>query len=129
MFRLLKRALLPAALLVCAGSTINAQTTVITQPQGVTTGNASGTIASGGTFQTIWSADTSARGRVGCTVINYGTHTMYVFAGPKASATHTNSVQLAANQPFYCSTANGGVLKDQISIDGTTSDAYYAAIQ
>lgn len=107
-----------------------AQTTVITQPQGVTTNNVpSASIASGGTYQSVFAADTSSRGRVACTVINYGTHTMYVFAGAIASATHARSVQLAAGQAFYCATASGGVLKDQISVDGTTSDAFYAAVQ
>ena len=107
----------------------SAQTTVITQSQAFTTANASATIVSGGTYQSIWAADTGAsRGRQACTVINQATHTMYVFAGPIASATHTNSIALAPNQAYYCNTPNG-VLKDQISIDGTTSDAFYAAIQ
>lgn len=118
-----------AALLIACAIPAQAQTTVVTQPQPVTTGNKSGTIASGGTYQQILPADTSTRGRVGCTVINNGTHTMYVFFGPIASATHNTSVQLTAGQPAYCSTGNGGVLKDQVSIDGTTSDVFYAAVQ
>lgn len=124
-----KYALMVGLLLGLGASAAVAQSTVVTQPQEVTTTNASGTIASGGTYQQIWPRESATRGRVGCTIINQSTHTMFVFAGPIASATHANSVQLAANQAFYCSTGNGGVLRDQISIDGTTADTYYAAIQ
>lgn len=119
------------ALLFCAVgiSPALAQSTVITQSMGLTTNNASASIVSGGTYQSIWAADTNTnRGRQACTIINNGTHSMYVFAGPIASATNAKSVILAANQAFYCNTPNG-VLKDQISIDGTTADAFYAAIQ
>lgn len=123
----MKRLILICAMM-CPAAAL-AQQTVITQPQAVTTGNVSTTITSGGTYQSVWAADTTTRGRAACTIINYGAHTMYVYAGPIAGATHGKSVQLATSQAFYCSTSAGGVLKDQISVDGTTGDGFYAAIQ
>lgn len=101
---------------------------VITRPYNATTNNASSTIASTNTFQSIWAADTTTVGRTSCTIQNNGTHTMYVFFGPIASATTSNSVQLQAGQVVYCS-INGVILRDQVSITGTSGDAFYAARQ
>lgn len=106
-----------------------AQQTVITQPQGVTTLNKSGTIAVTNTFQQVLAASTNTRGRTGCLVQNNGSNAMYVFAGAISSATTAKSVKLASGQGFNCSTGNGGVLKDQISITGTSGDAFYAGEQ
>lgn len=130
-----KAALLALALLLPAA--VEAQGTgpeassgqqVVTNPYGLapgTSGNASTTIQSGGTYQSLWAANNNRRG---CTVQNNGSHTMYVFFGPIASATHALSVQLSAGQSVNCQ--YGGItLQDQVSIDGTTSDAFYAAQQ
>jgi len=113
---------------IFAPSFASAQNPVITKPYAVTTSNASSTIASTNVFQSIWSADTTVTGRTSCTVQNNGTHTMYVFFGPIASATTAKSVQLSAGQSVYCS-VNGMVLKDQVSITGTIGDAFYAGLQ
>jgi hypothetical protein len=88
----------------------------------VNSSNVSSTITGGGTYQSIYSQTLS---RAGCTVQNNGTHTMWVFFGPIASATHGNSVQLSAGQALNCNVGNT-ILIDQISIDGTTADAFYA---
>jgi hypothetical protein len=94
-------------------------------------GNASGTIASTGVFQDIWTLAPNG-GRTGCTVQNNGTGTMWVFVGPQALATEGASWQLgppANGQPggvFYCSLQNGGVLQDEIAITGTSGDAFTA---
>jgi len=105
-----------------------AQSPVITQPYSVQTTNASGTIAATNTFQSIWTQSSNTRGRAGCTVQNNGTNSMYVYFGPIASATTGASVKLAAGQSVSCN--NGGItLKDQVSITGTSGEAFYAAQQ
>lgn len=123
---MLLRILLLLALLVAAPA--NAQSPVVTQPYPTTTHNDSGTIATTGTFQSIWAASTNTRGRAGCTVQNVSATTQYVFFGPIASATTATSVTLAAGQPVSC--VNGGiVLQDQVSITGTTGAKFYAGQQ
>ena len=111
----------------CAFSAI-AQTVVKTQPLAVNSSNSSSTIAVTNTFQSIWSQSTTQRGRAGCTIVNYGTNTMWVYFGAIANATKANSIQLAANQPVYCQVF-GTVLQDQVSITGTSGDAFFAAQQ
>lgn len=105
-----------------------AQQPVITHPYNITSNNASSTIAVTNTFQSIWAASASTTGRVGCTVINYGSSTMWVFFGPIANATKATSIQLAANQAVYCG-FNGVVNRDQVSITGTAADAFVAILQ
>lgn len=98
---------------------------VATWPVVTTSSNVSSTITSAGTYQSVFAASALRRG---CTVQDNGTHTMYVFFGPIASATHGNSVQLTQGQSVSCQ-AGGIVLTDQVSVDGTTADAFYAAQQ
>ena len=89
--------------------------------------NASGTIATTGTFQSVFSA---AKGnRRACSIQNNGTNNMEVFPGPPAVATTGASVVLLPGWFFYCSTTSGGVLQDQISITGTSADVFYASQQ
>lgn len=105
-----------------------AQNPVITIPNPVTSDNASSTITVTNTFQSIWPADTNTTGRTACTVQNNGTNTMWVFFGAIAGATKAKSVVLAAGQATFCNSGNV-VLKDQVSITGTSGDAFYAARQ
>lgn len=122
---MLRRLLVASVVLLGACGALRAQAPVVTWNKGIasgTSGNASSTITSGGTYQSLWSANAA---RNGCTVQNNGTHTMYVFFGPIASATHALSVELSAGQSVTCQ-VGGLVLQDQVSIDGTTSDAFYA---
>lgn len=97
-------------------------------PYGVRSTNASGTIASTGVFQSVFlaiPAGTTQR-RYGCVIQNTSTHTQYVFFGPIASATTSNSFQLGAQQTIACQNNDGTVLQDQVSITGTTSDTFVA---
>jgi hypothetical protein len=91
--------------------------------------NASSTITTTSTFQSIW----PAQSRSSCLIQNNGTHTMYVFFGPIASATTAHSYQLttSATPPGQSISCNNGVtvIQDQISITGTTADAFYASEQ
>lgn len=105
-----------------------AQQTVITRPYGVTTGNASSTITVTDTFQTVFAASTDTVGRTACTIQNNGTHTMYVFFGARTSATKDTSLQLAAGQYVLCSSGND-ILKDEVSVTGTSGDKFYAGSQ
>lgn len=122
------RYLLSILVLALSISFANAQNPVITLPNPVVSDNASSTIAATNTFQSIWVLDTAVTGRTACTVQNNGTNTMWVFFGPIADATKGKSVVLTAGQATYC---NSGivVLKDQVSITGTSGDAFYAARQ
>lgn len=119
---------LSIGLLLASVSFSFAQSPVITSPQGsnIVTGSSSITVTN--TFQSIFAASGSNTGRMGCTVQNNGTHTMFVFFGPIANATTSNSVQLSAGNNVKC---NSGVivLKDQVSITGTSGDAFFAAQQ
>ena len=95
-----------------------------------TSTNASGTVTLTGTFQQVFAA---TPGRSGCFIQNNdAAHTMYVFAGPIASAATTNSQILAFSATvggggtFNCASALGAET-DQISITGTTAGAFYAS--
>ena len=100
------------------------------QPQGapVTTTQTGSTIAVTNTFQQVlapvYPLGTPPVLRQGCLVQNNGSHTMYVFFGPIASATTAKSFQLTAGQGIGCATGSGAVLQDQVSITGTSGDAY-----
>lgn len=117
-----------AALLWAFTIQVYAQSPVVTTPYAVTSTNNSSTIAVTNTFQSIWIANITNRGRAGCTIQNNGTHNMYVFFGPIASATLSNSVIITAGNPTYCG-FGGIVLQDQVSITGTSGDAFFAAQQ
>ena len=106
----------------------NAQSAVRTQPLNVASTNASGTVTSTNVFQSVFAAITGNQQRSSCTVQNNGTHTMFVFFGPIANALTTSSVALTAGQATTCS-VNGVVLKDQVSITGTTTENFFAAQQ
>lgn len=102
------------------------QQAFVTKPYSVTSNNnVSTTIAVTNTFQSLWLASNV---RTGCTIVNYGSNTMWVFFGPIASATKATSIQLAVNQAVYC-TLGDIVLNTQVSITGTATEAFYAAQQ
>jgi hypothetical protein len=114
-----------------------AQSPVVTLPSPATTanGNVSSTIAVTNTFQLVFAATQTVPGgsgtlvskRNGCTIINNGTHNMYVSEGLSiANASLTNTVILGAGGSYFC-TQNGVVLTGQINITGTSGDAFYAA--
>lgn len=124
----MKRFLLAFLLLVSGVSYAYSQSPVITQPYGSTTLNSSSTITVTNTFQSIWIASGGNTGRVGCTIQNNGTHNMYVYFGPIASATTTNSILISAGQSVNCNSGSV-ILKDQVSITGTANDVFYAAQQ
>jgi len=83
----------------------------------------SGTIATGGTFQSIMAADAN---RTGCVIQNTSTHTMNVNFGPTASATTSNTLQVPAGGFFYCSAGQTPVaLTDNVAITtSTTGDTF-----
>lgn len=95
--------------------------------QPVSSTNLSGTITTTNTFQSIQSSN---NGRHGCTVQNNSaTNSMWVFFGPIASATTAKSVALTAGgMAVNCQTPSG-VLTDQVSVTGTSGDAYLANFQ
>lgn len=88
--------------------------------------NLSGTIASSGTFQQIQG---QTNNRNGCTIQNTGSHTQYVFFGPIANATTPVAVELSPSQSVNCSVASNIVLKDAVSISGTSGDTFFANFQ
>jgi hypothetical protein len=134
----MKRLIFTLMALVLSVCYAAAQAPVLTMPFGTQTTNSSSTIAVTNTFQSIWTPPpgvagtpgvaTNAQGRSACTVQNNGINTMYVFFGPIASATLAKSIKLAAGQFVQCN-VGGAVLQDQVSITGTSGDAFYAAQQ
>lgn len=107
-------------------SSAYAQTPVVTQPYTASISVASKTIASTNVFQSILSASTSVTGRVDCIVQNKAaSNSMSLFFGPIANATTPNSLQLSAGSIFRCSNS-GVVIKEQLSITGTSGDPYFA---
>jgi hypothetical protein len=94
--------------------------------------NASGTIASTNTFQSVFS---SAYNRHGCLIQNTGANFEYVFFGPIASATKAKSVALqpptstSQGGSVGCGVGVGGTLSDQVSITGTAADTFFAQQQ
>lgn len=116
-----------AVLLMLRGA--QSQAPVITQPYGVVSSNSSGTIAVTNTFQSIWTASTATTGRVSCAIQNKGAaDPMYVYFGAIAGAAIAKSVKLTTSTMMNC-TVFGMVLKDQVSITGTSGDAFFAAQQ
>ncbi len=90
-----------------------------------TSTNLAGTIAVTNTFQSIDAANTA---RQGCVVQNNGAASMWVFFGPIASATKAKSVVLSTGQSVGCNVF-GATLGDQISITGTATQEFFAAVQ
>ena len=115
------RVIVAFLMFVLAASPCSAQ--VIPSP---TKYNLSGTIAVTNTFQSIQPQN---NGRIGCTIENNGTHTLYVYFGAIANATTANSFQLSPGQPVSCLVGNGYLLSDQVSITGTGGDAFAAGFQ
>jgi len=98
-----------------------AQVTI--QPGQRTSIPVSGTITLGNTFQSVLAADSN---RTACAIQNTGTHTMYFYLGATASATTSNSLQVAPLGWFYCSNQGGTIVAtDNIAITtSTTSDTF-----
>lgn len=98
----------------------------IAQVRPVQTTNLSGTLAASGPFQSIQTADAN---RSACLIQNNSAAAkMYVFFGPIASATTAKSVVLDAGKSVSCN--NGPVVAtDQVSISGTSGDAFLAVFQ
>lgn len=134
MKRLLAFVIAAILLACCAGDRLRAQQPVITLPYtGGLTSNMSSTVAVTNTFQSVFAAPdlTKNQKRSACTIQNNtatGANAMYVFFGPIANATTANSVKLSQGQPVNCN-VGGITLQDQVSITGTSGDAYYAAQQ
>ena len=116
------------AILALGVSFAYAQSPVITQPLGVSSYDRSGSIAITNTFQSVMAASTNITGRTGCTVQNNGSNSMFVFFGVIASAITPDSVKLAPGQSVMCSTGVT-VIKDQVSITGTSGEQFFAAEQ
>jgi len=117
--------LLIVALIIGSTSLASSQTPVITQPKNLASQNYSSTIAVTNTFQSVLLLNNS---RYSCTIQNNGSNFMYVYFGAIADATIAKSVKLSVGQGVNC-IVGGIVLKDQVSITGTSGEAYYAAQQ
>ena len=124
----MRKLLLPLLALSLATVPALAETTIA--PGQRTTVMGSGTIATGGTFQSIMAADAN---RTGCIIQNTSTHVMYVYFGATASATTSNSFQVAASGgTMYCGAGGNSAiaLTDNVAITtSTTSDAFVFAFQ
>lgn len=102
-----------------------AQQTVITKPFGVTTSlPATNTITSTDVFQTVFPAGN----RSSCTIQNKGSNSMWVCFTSRSSCTKANSIKLSTEKSVGC-IAGSVVLKDEVSVLGTSGDEFYAASQ
>lgn len=98
----------------------------VAQIKPVQTRNLSGTLAASATFQSIAVYDTN---RSACLVQNNSaSNKMYVYFGPIANATTGASVVLDTGKSVSCN--NGPIVAtDQVSISGTSGDAFLAVFQ
>ena len=90
--------------------------------------NLSGTIATTNTFQSI---QAKTNNRQGCAIQNNSTtsHNMYVYFGTITNATTSNSVVLQPGQGLSCNSGSNIVVRDPVSIAGTSGDPFYANFQ
>ena len=121
----MKRLWLSLLLLAASVSMSLAQSPVTTYPYTTAIFNSSANVISTNTFQSIWAASTNLTGRTDCIIQNNGAASMYVYFGPIANATTSNSLTLAAAGIFRCGNS-GVVTKDQISITGTSGQRFFA---
>jgi len=122
----MRRLLMLAALAALLASPAAAQSPVVTNPFGVTTAETTGTITAGGTFQTLYAANS---GRRGCLVQNTASEVLYVFVGGGAASTNS-SFQIQPGGTFSCALTNGQVVTDAIQITTpTTGSRYVASVQ
>lgn len=93
-------------------------------PIALTTTNASGTITSGGTFQSILASSAT---RKGCLIQNPTTATepLFVFFGVNGSATTANSISLGPGASVSCAVGGLGVATDNVSATATTTSHAY----
>jgi len=118
-----------AFLLALSLATVPALADTTVAPTQRTTVMGNGTIGTGGTFQSIMAADLN---RTGCIIQNTSTHTMYVYFGATASATTSNTFQVAAGGTIYCGAGGNSVvaLTDNVAITtSATSDTFVFAFQ
>jgi hypothetical protein len=128
----MKKYIFTFLLLLVSGWAI-AQNKVITFPSPTLSTNASTTIASTNTFQSVFAASqqtvrtlNTLVGRQGCIIQNNSaSNNMFIFPGPIANASTVTSLTLAKGLTFNCQ-IGGIVLQDQISITGTSGDAFFA---
>ncbi|HWE98839.1 MAG TPA: hypothetical protein VG248_03495 [Caulobacteraceae bacterium] len=90
----------------------------------VTPTDAAGTIATGGTFQTVFASNSS---RTNCLIANPITATETLFVHyTAASATTSNSIGLAAGAAFTCN-GSGVVVTGAIQVEATTTGHAFVA--
>ena len=95
----------------------------------LTSTNLSGTISVTNTFQSI---QVSTAGRNGCLIQNQSTtDPMWVYFGAIGGATKAKSFELDSTHglAISCSVGGLGVLTDQVSITGTSTDGFTANFQ
>jgi hypothetical protein len=97
----------------------------------LTSSNLSGSVSVTNTFQSVQSLTT---GRIGCAIQNNGANPMYVYFGPIGSASKAHAFLLPASTSTSsfvvgCAVGGLGVLTDQVSITGTSGDAFTANFQ
>ena len=90
-------------------------------PTPIPSTNISGTVTTGGTFQTILAANTTTR--KGCTIENPTTasEALSVFASTGAAATVATAFTIAPGSTFSCTLPGGAVISDAIQVTATTT--------
>lgn len=113
--------------LLLIASPAYAQQTVITKPYVAPNSTiGSGSIATTDLFQSVFAQNAS---RASCLVQNKSSlNTMWVYFGARTSATKDLSIKLSPGSGVSCSVGSV-VLKDEISVTGTSADLFYAGQQ
>lgn len=95
-------------------------------PTAATTANDSGTVTTGGAFQSVIAASAS---RLGCTIQNptSATEPLYVFFGTNASASENASITLGPGASVSCA-AGVAVLTDNVSVTAATTGHAFVAM-
>lgn len=123
----MKRLILSLFIILGLGvSLAYAQNPVVTQTYPLIISPDTATIQSSSAFQTVFNASTQTTGRVDCIIQNRSSNAMYIYFGTPANATTLSSMTLAANGTFYCANS-GAVIRNQISIGGTSGDRFFFA--
>lgn len=99
-------------------------------PYAATSTITSGVIAVTNTYQVLLPLQ---RGRLGCTIQNNGTNTMYIYldntGGAVAPSGIVTALKLVAGQTMNCAIGGVAVVSDQIWITGTAADTFVVTRQ
>lgn len=121
----MKRLILALLFLGLGASFAFAQNSVVTTPSALTISPLNLSIQSSSAFQSVLPESTLTTGRIDCIIQNKSSNNMFIHFGDPSGAISLDSLTLAAGATFRCNNS-GVVIKNQISIGGTSGDRFFA---